>query len=66
MTSVFMKDLAITISLAIGFSFLASFILVPVFASRLLPLGGFKESFTVQPGVSRGWSAIMAGHCSGP
>lgn len=43
MTSVFMKDLAITISLAIGFSFLASFILVPVFASRLLPLGGFKK-----------------------
>lgn len=36
MTSVFMRDLAITISLAIGFSFLASFILVPVFASRLL------------------------------
>lgn len=34
--SVFMKDLAITISLAIGFAFLASFILVPVFASRLI------------------------------
>lgn len=34
--SVFMRDLAITISLAISLSFLASFILVPVFASRLL------------------------------
>lgn len=42
-TSVFMRDLAITISLAIGFAFLASFILVPVFASRLLPKGGFKK-----------------------
>jgi hydrophobic/amphiphilic exporter-1 (mainly G- bacteria), HAE1 family len=39
-TNVFMKDLAITISLAISFSFLASFILVPVFASRLLPKSG--------------------------
>lgn len=37
MASVFMKDLAITISLAISLSFLAAFILVPVFASRLLP-----------------------------
>lgn len=36
MASVFMRDLAITISLAISLSFLASFILVPVFASRLL------------------------------
>lgn len=35
-TNVFMRDLAITISLAISLSFLASFILVPVFASRLL------------------------------
>jgi HAE1 family hydrophobic/amphiphilic exporter-1 len=39
-TNVFMKDLAITISLAISFSFLASFILVPVFASRILPKNG--------------------------
>lgn len=35
-TNVFMQDLAITISLAISLSFLASFILVPVFASRML------------------------------
>jgi len=35
-TNVFMRDLAITISLAISLSFLASFILVPVFASRML------------------------------
>lgn len=43
MTSVFMRDLAITISLAITFAFLASFILVPVFASRLLPKKGIKK-----------------------
>jgi hydrophobic/amphiphilic exporter-1 (mainly G- bacteria), HAE1 family len=43
MTSVFMRDLAITISLAISFAFLASIILVPVFASRILPKGGFKK-----------------------
>lgn len=44
-TNVFMKDLAITISLAISFSFLASFILVPVFASKFLPKNGkFDEN----------------------
>lgn len=42
-TNVFMKDLAITISLAISFSFLASFILVPVFASRILPKSGVLD-----------------------
>lgn len=38
-TAVFTYDLAVTISLAITFSFLASFILIPVFASRLLRPG---------------------------
>jgi hydrophobic/amphiphilic exporter-1 (mainly G- bacteria), HAE1 family len=42
-TNVFMRDLAITISLAITFSFMASFILVPVFASRLLPRSGLTK-----------------------
>lgn len=35
-TAVFTYDLAVTISLAISFSFLASIILIPVFASKLL------------------------------
>lgn len=39
-TAVFTYDLAVTISLAISFAFLASFILIPVFASKLLPKDG--------------------------
>lgn len=41
-TAVFTYDLAVTISLAITFAFLASFILIPVFASKLLPKQGFQ------------------------
>ncbi len=42
-TAVFTYDLAVTISLAISFAFLASFILIPVFASKLLKKGGIQN-----------------------
>lgn len=42
-TAVFTYDLAVTISLAITFAFLASFILIPVFASKLLSKEGIDN-----------------------
>ncbi len=46
--SVFTNDLAITISLAISYAFLASFILVPVFAKLLLKTGQVDKDKGIQ------------------
>jgi HAE1 family hydrophobic/amphiphilic exporter-1 len=60
-TAVFTYDLAVTISLAITFAFLASFILIPVFASKLLS----KEGIDSDTRISKLFLRLESGYGRG-